>query len=358
MRERGVGACVMEVSSHALAQHRVDGVVFDVAGFTNLSQDHLDFHADMEEYFAAKAPLFTPERCPPGGRLRRRRVGASGWPPRADRPRDHPDVRPRPARRRLARRRRRRRPPPTFVLARADGAELSAALRAARGLQRRQHRAGRLALIARRGSSRAAVERAIARRPACPGPDGAGRADGPDARAPLAVVDYAHTPDAVAAALRALRRARREPLVVVLGAGGDRDRGKRPVMGPRLPPRTPTSSSSPTTTRARRIPAAIRAAVLDGALGVRRGATAGRSTRPRAGERPIRTAVRVARRAGRRRSSLVAGKGHETGQDVAGVVHPFDDRVELRAALDAALASGPRPGPPPRTPDARRGEGR
>ena len=60
MRERGIDACVMEVSSHALELHRVDGVVYDVALFTNLSQDHLDFHASMEDYFAAKASLFTP----------------------------------------------------------------------------------------------------------------------------------------------------------------------------------------------------------------------------------------------------------------------------------------------------------
>ena len=62
MAERGVDTCVMEVSSHALAQHRVDGVAYDVALFTNLSQDHLDFHDDMDDYFAAKASLFTPER--------------------------------------------------------------------------------------------------------------------------------------------------------------------------------------------------------------------------------------------------------------------------------------------------------
>ena len=63
MRERGVEACAMEVSSHALVMGRVDGVVFDVAVFTNLGRDHLDFHADLEDYFAAKASLFTPERA-------------------------------------------------------------------------------------------------------------------------------------------------------------------------------------------------------------------------------------------------------------------------------------------------------
>jgi UDP-N-acetylmuramoyl-L-alanyl-D-glutamate--2,6-diaminopimelate ligase len=66
MAERGLDSCVMEVSSHALAQHRVDGVVYDVALFTNLSQDHLDFHRDMDDYFDAKASLFTPERARQG----------------------------------------------------------------------------------------------------------------------------------------------------------------------------------------------------------------------------------------------------------------------------------------------------
>ena len=63
MVERGVEACAMEVSSHALVMGRVDGVVFDVAVFLNLGRDHLDFHRDMEDYFAAKASLFTPERA-------------------------------------------------------------------------------------------------------------------------------------------------------------------------------------------------------------------------------------------------------------------------------------------------------
>ena len=63
MREQHVAACAMEVSSHALVMGRVDGVVFDVAAFTNLGRDHLDFHADVEDYFAAKATLFTPERA-------------------------------------------------------------------------------------------------------------------------------------------------------------------------------------------------------------------------------------------------------------------------------------------------------
>ena len=75
MTERGIDSCVMEVSSHALSQHRVDGVVYDIALFTNLSQDHLDFHPTMRDYFLAKADLFTPQRSRTRHRLRRRRVG-------------------------------------------------------------------------------------------------------------------------------------------------------------------------------------------------------------------------------------------------------------------------------------------
>ena len=73
MRELGVDVCAMEVSSHALVMGRVDGVVFDLAVFTNLGRDHLDFHADVEDYFAAKAELFTPARARRGARQHRRR---------------------------------------------------------------------------------------------------------------------------------------------------------------------------------------------------------------------------------------------------------------------------------------------
>ena len=87
MLERGVDTCTMEVSSHALALHRVDGVRFDVAAFANLSQDHLDFHGSMEDYFLAKASLFTPERAVRAGldvdvrrgHRRRRRPAAVSW---------------------------------------------------------------------------------------------------------------------------------------------------------------------------------------------------------------------------------------------------------------------------------------
>ena len=98
--------CSMEISSHALALHRVDGLVFDVAAFTNLTRDHLDFHGTMEDYFAAKASLFTPRAGPPRRRLRRRRGRGEARLGPGRRSRDHGLDRRRPARR-LARARRR-----------------------------------------------------------------------------------------------------------------------------------------------------------------------------------------------------------------------------------------------------------
>src|SRR5205085_1660924 len=140
----------------------------------------------------------------------------------------------------------------------------------------------------------------------------------------LAVVDYAHKPDAVEAVLRALRDRTTGRLLLVIGAGGDRDRGKRPLMGEvaaRLADVVVVTDDNPRTEQ----PAAIRAEVLAGARG-------GHAEVHEVGDRrgAIRLAVSLA---GEGDCLVVAGKGHETGQEVAGVVTPFDDREELRAAL-------------------------
>jgi UDP-N-acetylmuramoyl-L-alanyl-D-glutamate--2,6-diaminopimelate ligase len=141
----------------------------------------------------------------------------------------------------------------------------------------------------------------------------------------LAVVDYAHKPDAVAAALSALRPLTTGRLVLVIGAGGDRDRGKRPLMGEigaRLADVLVVTDDNPRTED----PATIRAAVL---AGVEPG---GDAEVLEIGDR--RTAIRRAvEMAGPGDTVIIAGKGHETGQEVAGTVRPFDDRDELRAAL-------------------------
>ncbi len=335
MVERGMDSCVMEVSSHALSQHRVDGVGYDLAVFTNLSQDHLDFHATMEDYFEAKASLFTPERCRRGvvcvDDAWGRRLAETATVPvvtltsdpavRADwRITADPDD------------------PGAFTLA---GPEAVLGLRSALpGAFNRVNTALAALTLIELGEDPAAVAHAVLADPYVPGrmetvevPGGEGL--------PLAVVDYAHTPDAVAAALTALRPETSGALVVVLGAGGDRDREKRPGMGTaaaRCADVVVVTDDNPRT----EVPAAIRARVLDGARTVEDGA----EIRDVEGRRAaIGEAVRAAVAAGPGSTVVVLGKGHETGQEVDGVVHPFDDRDELRRALaaarDAPEAGGP-----------------
>jgi UDP-N-acetylmuramoyl-L-alanyl-D-glutamate--2,6-diaminopimelate ligase len=325
MREQGVRACAMEVSSHALVMGRVDGVVFDVAAFTNLGRDHLDFHATLEEYFAAKASLFTPERARRGltniddehGRMLLERAsipmttfaldGDADW--RATDAVAEPEG-------------------STFRVRTPDGSSFGAGV----PLPGRFNVANALcavALAAEAGLDPEAVARGIAAGPGVPG-----RLERIDAGQDfLAVVDYAHKPDAVEAALATLRPLGRR-LIVVLGAGGDRDRGKRPLMGEiaaRLADVLVVTDDNPRTEDA----AAIREEVLAGAGRV---ATGERAEVVEVGDRAtaIRHAVDLAAPGD---VLLVAGKGHETGQEIAGVVHPFDDRVALREAL---TGEGPR----------------
>ena len=145
----------------------------------------------------------------------------------------------------------------------------------------------------------------------------------------LAVVDYAHKPDAVTAALNALRPLTKGRLIVVLGAGGDRDPGKRPMMGEiaaRLADVLVVTDDNPRSED----PAAIRAELVAGAEAV----TGPRAELHEVGDRRAAVALAV-RLAEAGDTVVVAGKGHETGQEVAGTVHPFDDRVVLREELAA-----------------------
>jgi UDP-N-acetylmuramoyl-L-alanyl-D-glutamate--2,6-diaminopimelate ligase len=141
---------------------------------------------------------------------------------------------------------------------------------------------------------------------------------------PLAVVDYAHTPDAVGAALRTLRSARPGPLVVVFGAGGDRDRAKRPRMGEAAAREADVVIVTDDNPRSEDA-AAIRAAVLAGT------GSFGREV-VEIGDRRA-AVLEGVRRAWGGGTLLVAGKGHERGQDIAGTVHPFDDRLVVADAL-------------------------
>jgi UDP-N-acetylmuramoyl-L-alanyl-D-glutamate--2,6-diaminopimelate ligase len=321
MRERGVQGCAMEVSSHALVMGRVDGVVFDVAVFTNLGRDHLDFHADVEDYFAAKAGLFTPERARLGlvnvdDEYGRRLLAEAAIPlltfsaAGSDADWTASDVELTPT-------------GSTFTVNTPDGERIPAEVPLAGDFNVANALAA-IASLAEAGFDARTVADGIATSGGVPG-----RLERVDAGQDfVAVVDYAHKPDAVAAALATLRPLTSGRLVMVLGAGGDRDQGKRPVMGEiaaRLADVLIVTDDNPRTED----PAEIRAAMLAGAAAVPDGE---RAEVHECGDR--REAIRLAvadARAGD--TVVVAGKGHETGQEVDGTVHPFDDRNVLLEEL-------------------------
>jgi len=314
MRERGVGAVAMEVSSHALALGRVDGLVFDVAVFTNLSQDHLDFHGDMASYEAAKAQLFTPARSraalvnvddPAGRRIAATRaVPTSTYGDGADWRATDVELGPDGSRFRLV----------------GPGVDVPAAVRLPGAFNVANAVAALGALVMAGVEVGAAVE-GVSALPGVPG-----RMERIEAgQGFLAVVDYAHTPEAVATLLAAVRAVTRERVVVVLGCGGDRDRAKRPLMGRAAAEGADVVVLTSDNPRSED-PLAILAEMGQGA--------------PDAVVEPDRRAA-IAYAVGQARpgdSVVVAGKGHETGQDVAGVVTPFDDRVVLRALLEQVPA--------------------
>ena len=318
MAERGARAVAMEVSSHALALHRADGIAFAVGAFTNLSQDHLDFHTDMLDYFAAKARLFdgrgrtavvvTDDEW--GARLAEAQpdavtVNTTGGPAtwRAVDVAVGPDGR---------------------IQFRAVGPGVEVAAGCA--IPGRYNVANALLALAVLHTidippDVAAPAIAVASVP--------GRMERVDVGQPyLAVVDYSHKPAAVDSALRALRPLTRGRLIAVLGCGGDRDRAKRPVMGEVAARHADLLIVTDDNPRSEE-PAAIRAATLNGARGVPAGE---RGEVIEIGDRADAITAAVAA-AVDGDTVLVAGKGHETGQEIAGVIHPFDDRAVLRAAI-------------------------
>ncbi len=354
MREQQVDACAMEVSSHALALHRVDGIRYDVAGFTNLSQDHLDFHPDLEHYYAAKASLFVPQRCEQAvvcvddawGRRLAGDARAAGVPvvtvatPACDdpsAPADHRAEQLAPAADGAG---------TTFVLRSATGAAGAAAADGwaltspLPGEFNVANTAVAALVLTLAGLGADEVSAGLAGAAGVPGRMQVVPAPVHDPAAPLAVVDYAHTPRAVAVALRALRRRTSGPLVVVLGAGGDRDPGKRAAMGAAAAQEADVVVVTDDNPRSED-PAAIRAAVL---VGAREAAAAqgGRTvTVLEVADRAEAVAAALDHaRAAAGGTLLVAGKGHETGQEVAGTVHPFDDREVLERLLAGAGTAG------------------
>jgi UDP-N-acetylmuramoyl-L-alanyl-D-glutamate--2,6-diaminopimelate ligase len=320
MREEQVEVCAMEVSSHALVQGRVDGFAFDVAAFLNLGRDHLDFHRDLDDYFAAKASLFTPEHARRAvvnvdDEHGRRLVGLTPLPVTTF------STQGRAADWRAANVRPHRLGTDLEVLG-PDGVEIDLHVPLP-GVFNVANALAVVASLATVGHDPAALAAGIATSPGVPG-----RMERVDAGQEwTAVVDYAHKPDAVEAVLTALRPVTAGRLVVVLGAGGDRDHGKRPLMGEvaaRYADVVVVTDDNPRTED----PVAIRRAVLAGAEG-------GAADVVEVGDRreAIAHAVGLARRGD---TVVVAGKGHEQGQEVGDVTHPFDDREVLRALIGGA----------------------
>lgn len=329
MRERGLDAASMEVSSHAVSFQRVDGVLFDVAGFTNLTQDHLDLHGTMEDYFATKAELFTPGRARgavvtvddewgrrlaatariPVTTLSMTPAGAADW-------------------------------TVTAIAARGLGTDFS--LQGPDGVNLNVHTglpgtfnvanaALATVMVLASGVDAATVQAALDHHDpftvAVPGRMQLVSEE------PAAVVDFAHNTDALARALEAVR----SPLpgsrvIVVFGATGQRDQGKRPAMGAvaaKLADIVIVTDDDPHDED----PAAIRADVLAGARSARQQESPGcviEEVYPR--DAAIQRAVELA---GPGDTILVAGRGHEVWQEVKGVNLALDDRVELRNALTA-----------------------
>jgi UDP-N-acetylmuramoyl-L-alanyl-D-glutamate--2,6-diaminopimelate ligase len=322
--EQGVQTVAMEVSSHALQLGRVGGVQFAVGGFTNLGLDHLDFHADVEEYFAAKAKLFDGRsrveivnRDDPAGRKLLKpgtlTFSAAGdeqatW--RAT------DVRATGFEQ-------------TFIARGPDGLAVETGVR----LPGRHNVANALLAVAclvAVGVDPALAGSAVAAATGAPGRmervDPPELASNEQSTGILGIVDYAHKPDAIVevlAALHGLVENTGGRVICVIGAGGDRDTGKRPLMGAAAAGGADivlVTDDNPRTED----PAAIRAQVLDG--------TAGKGQDVAGRRAAIDQAVALARP-----GDIIAllGKGHESGQEVNGEMLPFDDRTELAAALTA-----------------------
>jgi len=335
MREEGVDAAAMEVSSHALAQHRAGALHFDGALFTNLSQDHLDFHPTMGDYFEAKASLFTPGRARVavigvadswGRRLAARRPdaitfaveggSAADWTAR--------DVSAGPT--------------GTELVAHGPGGLAVPLAVPLPGMFNVANALGALALLAAVGVDPFAAAAGIGALPGVPG-----RMERVDAGQPfLALVDFAHTPDAVTTLLATVRPLVKGRIIIVLGCGGDRDRGKRPLMGAAAATLADLAILTNDNPRSED-PDAILAEMLAGVPAELRGAGGSAGGGAGAGVERVRVqpdraaaiAAAVAE-AGAQDAVVVAGKGHESGQEQGGVKTPFDDRLVLRAALDAA----------------------
>lgn len=355
MKKRGVTHVVMEVSSHAIALGRVLGTHFSVAGFTNLSQDHLDFHPTMEDYFQTKARLFK-EDSPLHAETAVVCID-DAWGQRLATMLPHP-----------------------FTVSTEAASEHDASLQPDvwagpssvmdNGVQTAElygfganemtlhiPMPGRfnvanamlaMGLLVKTGMK---AEDAIEGLSTVTVPGRLERIDcGQDY---MAVVDYAHKPGAIAAVLDTLRAHVRGRIAIVVGAGGDRDHSKRPIMGREAALRSDLVIVTDDNPRSED-PASIRQQVVAGAQEVADHASVDRADQPHnkvktegSEHRPTireigdrREAIRAAIQWAQPGDAvIVSGKGHETGQLIGDTTHPFDDRVETRRSIDDKLNS-------------------
>lgn len=331
MVEEGVTAAVTEVSSHAAALDRIAGVEFAVAVFTNLQWDHLDFHHTMDEYLAAKARLFEPGRARRGvvciddqwtqrfareARVPIETVSTRPESPRGDWNVEDADVGLDGV-------------GSSFTLVAPDGSR-HAAFSPLPGLVNVSNAAVAIVAAHAAGVPLDAAIRGVASAHAVPG-----RMERVIERSdvdPLAIVDYAHTPDALTLALEGVRPITPGRLILIFGSDGDRDQGKRPVMGEiaaRLADVIVLTDENPRSEE----PAAIRAAIREGILTVRPGLEDVHEVAPRV------DAVEYGLRLGRPGDTvMVTGKGHEPTQEIAGVFYRYNDRDAYLAAHERIVA--------------------
>ena len=317
MREQHVSHLVMEVSSHALDQSRVTGAHFSLSAFTNLTQDHLDYHGSMENYFAAKAKLFTSEYSdlglvniddPYGMRLSLEAgipmISVSRFNTKAN---WH------------------------YVAVNEVSQGFDVSIRGEGGVLIEGH----LPLIGEHNLDNALMAIALASTsgvdpvaiaaylPQLSGVDG--RLENIDVGQKFrALVDFAHTPDAVERILRTLRTSSSQKIIGVLGCGGDRDRIKRPIMGKLLLELADVAVFTSDNPRSENPEEILHEMTANLEINEPNRVEVDRAE-------AIRYAVSQARPGD---TVVVLGKGHELGQEIKGVKHPFDDRIELARAIE------------------------
>jgi len=318
MRERHMRNLYMEVSSHAVSLNRIGGSHFDIAAFTNLSQDHLDFHQDMDSYFAAKAALFSHKYadtayinidCPWAARLLEiqelpvvrisRHAKSADWYFERIETGVHS----------------------TTIAIRGAGGILIESTTKLVGDFNLDNLLMAIAICVASGIDPIDI---AAITPSLTGAEG--RLEKVDlGQSFSALVDYAHSPDSVSNVLETLRKSTSGKVIAVLGCGGDRDKGKRPLMGAALLAGSDLAIFTSDNPRSED-PAQIISEMVSGLT-----LSATSEIEPDR-KRAIEIAVAAAQPGD---VVVILGKGHESGQEISGVKHSFDDRLVLAAAIEA-----------------------